>query len=133
MSNEIIERLVRLEAGQTRLEAGQAKLEAGQAKLEARQTKLEAGQARLETRMEAGLARLEGRLDKHDAALKDIKDSLSQVLPLLIKIVEGQARTDERLAHMPQPEEFYELRGRVEELSRRLPVTLAYQQPAPRP
>ncbi len=37
-----------------------------------------------------------------------------------------------RLMTMPQPAEFYELRGRVEEISRRLPTTLAYAPPAAR-
>jgi len=31
-----------------------------------------------------------------------------------------------RLEIMPQPPEFYELRGRVEEISRRLPTTIAW-------
>jgi len=37
-----------------------------------------------------------------------------------------------RLLNMPQPAEFYELRGRVEEISRRLPTTIAYAPPSPR-
>jgi hypothetical protein len=54
------------------------------------------------------------------------------MLPMLIRIVEGQARLEERLAGSLPPAEFHELRGRVEEISRRLPTALAYPQPAQR-
>ncbi|MEI8395562.1 MAG: hypothetical protein WCF85_12550 [Rhodospirillaceae bacterium] len=39
------------------------------------------------------------------------------------------ARIEGILANTPQTAEFYELRGRVEEISRRLPNTLAYAPP----
>ena len=42
------------------------------------------------------------------------------------------ARIEGVLASAPQTAEFYELRGRVEEISRRLPATLAYQPQPPR-
>jgi hypothetical protein len=65
-------------------------------------------------------------------AVTDIKSTLAQMLPMLIRIVEGQARLEERLAGSLPPAEFHELRGRVEEISRRLPTALAYPQPAQR-
>lgn len=40
------------------------------------------------------------------------------------------AALDAKFGIMPQPPEFYELRGRVEEISRRLPTTIAYAPPA---
>lgn len=47
-------------------------------------------------------------------------------------VAEDLAEVKGRIAHLPQPAEFYELRGRVEEISRRLPTTIAYAPPAPR-
>ena len=47
-------------------------------------------------------------------------------------LAEDVAEIRGRLMNMPQPAEFYELRGRVEEISRRLPATLAYAPPGSR-
>lgn len=72
-------------------------------------------------------------------------DILRRVEPMLLQLVKDVAEIkgrlaemptvaqiaalDAKLAIMPQPPEFYELRGRVEEISRRLPTTLAYAPP----
>jgi hypothetical protein len=72
------------------------------------------------------------QLATQGAQIDSIKTTLSQMLPMLMRLLENQARVDERLAHQPDPAEFYELRGRVEEISRRLPTTLAYPQPPQR-
>jgi hypothetical protein len=58
----------------------------------------------------------------------------------LVRMVEDMARIQSELlqrlfriegvlAKAPQTAEFYELRGRVEQISRRLPATLAYAPP----
>lgn len=78
------------------------------------------------------LGSIEAMLASQGEQLASIKGTLAQMLPMMIRVVEGQARADERLAQQPPPAEFYELRGRVEEISRRLPTTLAYQQPPQR-
>ena len=44
---------------------------------------------------------------------------------------EDVAEIKGRLSIMPHPPEFYELRGRVEEISRRLPTAIAYTPPPP--
>jgi hypothetical protein len=44
-------------------------------------------------------------------------------------LAEDVAEIKGRLSIMPQPPEFYELRGRVEEISRRLPTAIAYAPP----
>ena len=74
----------------------------------------------------------DARLGRIEQEIADIKGTLAQMMPMLVRLVEGQARVEERVGHQPHPAEFYELRGRVEEISRRLPTTLAYQQPPQR-
>ncbi len=69
----------------------------------------------------------------------EIKATLAQIMAMLVRMEGRQdamandlAEVKARVVIMPQPPEFYELRGRVEEISRRLPTTLAYPQPAQR-
>jgi hypothetical protein len=81
---------------------------------------------------DARLGRIEQELVEVKGSIADIKGTLAQMMPMLVRLVEGQARLEERVGHQPHPAEFYELRGRVEEISRRLPTTLAYQQPPQR-
>lgn len=66
------------------------------------------------------------RLASLESGQADLRATLGRLEPMIVKILEGQAILVERVAHMPNPAEFYELRGRVEEISRRLPTTLAY-------
>jgi hypothetical protein len=56
--------------------------------------------------------------------------TLAQILTLLQQQGERIARMEGIMASAPQTAEFYELRGRVEKISRRLPTTLAYAPPA---
>ena len=79
-------------------------LVAGQAKLEAGQAKLEAGQ----TRIEARLDRVESRLEAVEGKLDNLGHRVTRVEKML---------------------DVAELRGRVEELSRRMPTSLAYVSP----
>lgn len=44
-------------------------------------------------------------------------------------MIEDMAWVKAHIANLPQPAEFYELRGRVEEISRRLPTPIAYAPP----
>lgn len=46
-------------------------------------------------------------------------------------LAEDVAEIKGRMSNLPQPPEFYELRGRVEEISRRLPTAIAYAPPQP--
>lgn len=56
--------------------------------------------------------------EQHTAALAAIGDCLTRI--------------ETTLEHYPNPREFFELSGRVDEISRRLPTTLAYAPPAGR-
>ena len=62
----------------------------------------------------------------------ELFDTLNRIVTMLQTQGERIARIEGVLASAPQTAEFYELRGRVEEISRRLPTTLAYQQPPQR-
>ena len=62
----------------------------------------------------------------------ELFDTLGRIVTMLQLQGERIARIEGILANAPQTAEFYELRGRVEEISRRLPTTLAYPQPAQR-
>ncbi|CAK0771006.1 hypothetical protein WCLP8_4660015 [uncultured Gammaproteobacteria bacterium] len=61
-----------------------------------------------------------------------IRASLVRLEPMIIKIMESQARIEGRIEGMPSATEFGELRGRVEEISRGQGVTLAYTPPESR-
>ncbi len=65
---------------------------------------------------------LRGEVHALRGEVTDIKAMLSHLMPMMIRI-------DEKLAAMPSAAEFYELRGRVEEISRRQPTTLGYTPP----
>lgn len=52
----------------------------------------------------------------------EMKSTLSQLIPMMVRI-------DQRLSDTPKASEFYERRGRVEEISRHQPTTLAYAPP----
>ena len=62
----------------------------------------------------------------------ELFDTLNRIVAMLQVQGERIARIEGVLVSTPQSAEFYELRGRVEEISRRLPTTLAYQQPPQR-
>ncbi|WP_029011105.1 hypothetical protein [Azospirillum halopraeferens] len=68
------------------------------------------------------VARLEAGQDALRADVSEIKATLSQLIPMM-------ARIDQRLFDTRRPAEFHELRGRVKEMSRRLPTTLGYTPP----
>lgn len=65
---------------------------------------------------------LRGDMTSLRGEVTEIKAILSHLMPMMIRI-------DEKLASMPSAAEFYELRGRVEEISRRQPTTLGYTPP----
>lgn len=54
--------------------------------------------------------------------MSDVKDVLKQIMSMLIRI-------DHKVNELPDAREFYELKGRVEEISRHMPMTLAYAPP----
>jgi len=62
----------------------------------------------------------------------ELFDTLGRIVTMLQLQGERIARIEGILANAPQTAEFYELRGRVEEISRRLPTMLAYPQPPQR-
>ncbi|QJE72178.1 hypothetical protein HHL28_02825 [Aerophototrophica crusticola] len=55
---------------------------------------------------------------EHSATLASLGDRLTRI--------------ETNMTHYPNPREFFELSGRVDEISRRLPTTLAYAPPAGR-
>jgi hypothetical protein len=77
-------------------------------------------------RLDERMTRLEEGQERLRADMADIKGIPGQLVPMI-------ARLDQRLADMPAASEFYELRGRVEELSRRVPVAVGVYQPPGRP
>ncbi|MCW2236000.1 hypothetical protein [Azospirillum canadense] len=72
--------------------------------------------------MHGEMGSLRGEVSSLRGEVTEIKTILSQLMPMIVRI-------DERLSAMPSPAEFYELRGRVEEISRRQPTTLGYTPP----
>lgn len=59
----------------------------------------------------------------------EILTKLDQIIGILGQQGERIARIEGQLAAAPTSAEFHELRGRVEEISRRLPTPIAYQPP----
>lgn len=119
MNDENQDRLIRLEHGQERTNDRLDRLEHGQEQTNERLSRLEHGQEQTNER----LNRLEVGQDALRGDVSEMKAVLSQLMPMMIRI-------DQRLSDSPKASEFYELRGRVEEISRSQPTTLAY--PAPR-
>jgi hypothetical protein len=78
------------------------------------------------------LARIEADIAVLKAGQDTIKAMLSQFLPMLVKLSEDMAEIKGRAIGAPSARDFGELSGRVEEISRRQSVTLAYQPPEPR-
>jgi hypothetical protein len=72
------------------------------------------------------------RLARIEQTQIEIKTTLARLEPMILKIMEGQARVEGTILGMASAAEVAELRGRVEEISRRQSVTLAYQPPEPR-
>lgn len=68
---------------------------------------------------------------KQDVA--DIKGTLARLEPMIIRILSESAETRGQLRDAPTARDFGRLEGRVDALESRLPVTLAYQPPQPRP
>lgn len=69
-------------------------------------------------------------LVRHQSARTDsIEARLTALAEHVGEVAEDVAEIKGRLFNLPQPPEFYELRGRVEEISRRLPTAIAYAPP----
>ena len=68
----------------------------------------------------------EARLERVEREIADIKGTLAQMMPMLIRLADGLARIERRAGLAPRPAEFYELRGRVEELSRLPPGSISH-------
>jgi hypothetical protein len=64
--------------------------------------------------------------------LAEIKGILGRLEPMIVKVLENQARLDGRMSEAPTARDFGRLEGRVEALEGRQPVTLAWQQPPQR-
>jgi len=78
------------------------------------------------------LTRLEVIQDAMRATQADIKGTLGQVMSLLMAMSSDVSEIKGKIADMPTARDFGHLEGRVDELSARLPVTLAYQAPGQR-
>ncbi len=105
--NQILDRLAKLEQGQTRLEQGQTRLEQGQAKLEQGQTKLEQGQHRITRRLDAVFEQTAGLLEwrtetieKLDALTKG-QEKISNDIEILAGELGKQKLDIERLKKRP--------------------------------
>lgn len=71
-------------------------------------------------------------LERHSALHEQHTTTLDQHTNTLASIGDRLTRIETTLEHYPNPREFFELSGRVDEISRRLPTTLAYAPPAGR-
>lgn len=71
------------------------------------------------------------RLARLESGQGDIKAALSQLTPMLVRIMEEIAGIKGRLADAPTARDFGRLEGRVAEMSERLPTTIGYRPPAP--
>lgn len=78
---------------------------------------------------DARLSRLEAAVDHVRQDVADIKSSLSQLLPMIVKTMETMARLEGRMSDMPTARDFGRLEGRVAEMSERLPTTIGYTPP----
>lgn len=78
------------------------------------------------------LARQGETLTRHGEQLSGIRSLLGKLETMIVKIMESQARIEGRIEDMPTARDFGHLEGRVDEIGRRQPVTLAYQPPEPR-
>ena len=72
---------------------------------------------------------IDTRLTRLEAGQSDIKATLARLEPLLIRIVEEVGEIKGRMNDAPTARDFGRLEGRLDEISRRLPVPLAYQPP----
>lgn len=104
MADDTRDRLIRLDAGQDDLCRGQYEIREEIAGIKGEITGIK-----------GELAGLKGEM-------AEVKSILAQLYPMMIRI-------DERLASVPSAADFHELRGRVEEISRRQPVTIGYTPP----
>ncbi len=119
--NDIRERLSRLEHGQDALRGDVGSLRGEVTAMRGEMTSMRNGMNALHGEMGS----LRGEVNSLRGEVTEIKTILSHLMPMIVRI-------DERLSAMPSPAEFYELRGRVEEISRRQPTTLGYTPPSGR-
>ena len=98
MSDTADDRLARVEAGQTDMKASQAEMKASMADMKATQAEMKVSM----TDMKATQA--------------DIKATLARLEPMIVRVIEGQAASNERLAR---------LEGRIEEQSSMLQLVVA--------
>ena len=123
--DEFRERLSRLEHGQMTLSGEVGTLRGEVHTLRDEVGVLRTGQLALSSEvgnLRGDVGTLRGEVHALRGEVTDIKSMLSHLMPMMIRI-------DEKLAAMPSAAEFYELRGRVEEISRRQPTTLGYTPP----
>lgn len=111
MADDTRDRLIRLEAGQDDLRRDVNGLRSEIAGVRDEVADLKSGFVGVKVE----LAGLKGEIS-------EMKSILTQLYPMMIRI-------DERLASVPSAADFHELRGRVEEISRRQPVTIGYTPP----
>lgn len=78
---------------------------------------------------DARLDRMEGDISHLKRDVAEIKGTLARLEPMILRMVEQQARIDGRLEEMPNARDFGRLEGKVEEMARRLPIPLAYTPP----
>lgn len=118
MTDDTRDRLIRLEAGQDELRRGQYEIREEIAGLKGEITGVKGEIAGVK----GEITGIRGELASLKGEMAEVKSILAQLYPMMIRI-------DERLASVPSAADFHELRGRVEEISRRQPVTIGYTPP----
>lgn len=107
------------------LDSRMDKLEHRMDQMEHRMDRLEFGLDALRTdvnTLRTDVNTLRGDVSVMRNDMSEMKATLAQLVPMMIRI-------DQRSSDSPKASEFYELRGRVEEISRHQPTTLAYAPP----
>lgn len=85
-----------------------------------------------DTKTDERLARIEERLGSLETSMQDVKATLAQMLPVLVKMSADMGELKGQSRDTPSSRDFGRLEGRLEALEARMPVTLAYQPPEPR-
>lgn len=85
-----------------------------------------------DTKTDEPLARIEERLGSLETSMQDVKATLAQMIPVLVKMSADMGELKGQSRDTPSSRDFGRLEGRLEALEARMPVALAYQPPEPR-
>lgn len=122
MDDQFYERLARIEAIQSEMQTQLAEIRTG---LKADQAETRAEQADIRKEQAA----MQTTLALHGEQLSRIKGTLGRLEPMIIRILSDMSELHGQLKKAPTARDFGHLEGRLDEISARLPVPLAYQPP----